>query len=86
MNLKKALTIATGLAILLAITVPSLAQSQSGGKHGRYTETVIKKLNLDEQQQALLTATDPEMFSTDFRGRAAMWEVQGGLVIADGAA
>ncbi len=37
-------------------------------------------------EQALLTATDPEMFSTDFRGRAAIWEVQGGLVIADGAA
>ena len=38
---------------------------------------------VDSVEQALLTATDPEMFSTDFRGRAAMWEVQGGLVIAD---
>jgi len=40
---------------------------------------------VDSVEQALLTATDPEMFSTDFRGRAAIWEVQGGLVIADGA-
>jgi DNA replication and repair protein RecF len=41
---------------------------------------------VDSVEQALLTATDPEMFSTDFRERAAIWEVQGGLVIAGGAA
>jgi DNA replication and repair protein RecF len=40
---------------------------------------------VDSVEQALLTATDPEMFSADFRERAAIWEVQGGLVIADGA-
>jgi len=41
---------------------------------------------VDSVEQALLTATDPEMFSADFRGRAAIWEVRGGLVIVDGAA
>jgi DNA replication and repair protein RecF len=31
-------------------------------------------------EQALLTATDPGMFSAEFRERAALWEVQGGIV------
>ena len=31
-------------------------------------------------EQALLTATDPEMFSAEFRERAALWEVRGGIV------
>jgi DNA replication and repair protein RecF len=35
---------------------------------------------VDSVEQALLTATDPEMFSPEFRQRAALWEVQGGLV------
>lgn len=61
MNLKKALTIVTGLALLLAVTTPSMAESQSGGKHGRYTEKIINKLNLDEQQQVLLTASREQM-------------------------
>jgi DNA replication and repair protein RecF len=34
-------------------------------------------------EQALLTATDLEMFSTDFRERAALWEVQAGIVKND---
>jgi DNA replication and repair protein RecF len=32
-------------------------------------------------EQALLTATDPEMFSEEFRQRAAIWEVRGGLIV-----
>jgi DNA replication and repair protein RecF len=35
---------------------------------------------VDSVEQALLTATDPEMFSAEFRERAATWEVQGGIV------
>jgi len=31
-------------------------------------------------EQALLTATDPEMFDAEFRERAALWEVHGGIV------
>jgi DNA replication and repair protein RecF len=31
-------------------------------------------------EQAILTATDPEMFSTDFLERAAVWRVKGGIV------
>lgn len=31
-------------------------------------------------EQALLTGTDPEMFSADFRARAAVWEVRAGVV------
>ena len=31
-------------------------------------------------EQALLTATDIEMFSTEFRAQAALWKVRGGLV------
>jgi len=38
---------------------------------------------VDGVEQALLTATDPQMFSADFRERAALWEVQGGIVQAD---
>lgn len=33
-------------------------------------------------EQALLTATDPDMFSADFRQQAAAWEVRSGLVVA----
>ena len=35
---------------------------------------------VDSVEQALLTATDPEMFSAEFRKRAAMMEVRGGIV------
>ena len=35
---------------------------------------------VDSVEQALLTATDPEMFSADFRQRAVLWEVRGGIV------
>ena len=35
---------------------------------------------VDSVEQSLLTATDPEMFSTEFRQRAALREVQGGIV------
>ena len=38
---------------------------------------------VDSVEQALLTATDPEMFSTEFRERAALWEVRGGIVRRD---
>ncbi|MGD2147893.1 MAG: hypothetical protein PVH41_14445, partial [Anaerolineae bacterium] len=31
-------------------------------------------------EQAILTATDLDMFSSDFLGRAAVWEVSGGIV------
>jgi len=31
-------------------------------------------------EQALLTATDPEMFSAEFRERATLWKVQGGII------
>ncbi len=35
---------------------------------------------VDSVEQGLLTATDLDMFSTGFRERAALWEVQGGMV------
>jgi DNA replication and repair protein RecF len=35
---------------------------------------------VDHVEQALLTATDLEMFSAEFRERAALWEVRGGIV------
>ncbi len=35
---------------------------------------------VDGVEQALLTATDPEMFSVEFRHRAVLWKVRGGLV------
>jgi DNA replication and repair protein RecF len=35
---------------------------------------------VDSVEQALLTATDPGMFSAEFRERAALWEVRGGIV------
>ena len=35
---------------------------------------------VDSVEQALLTATDLEMFSQEFRQQAALWEVQGGVV------
>jgi len=35
---------------------------------------------VDSVEQALLTATDPETFSPEFRQQAALWEVRGGLV------
>ena len=37
---------------------------------------------VDGVEQALLTATDPGMFSTDFRARAAVWEVSSGVVVS----
>jgi recombinational DNA repair ATPase RecF len=36
---------------------------------------------VDSVEQALLTATDLEMFSAGFRERAVMMEVEGGIVI-----
>jgi DNA replication and repair protein RecF len=35
---------------------------------------------VNDVQQALLTATDPEMFSADFRRRATLWQVHGGII------
>ena len=35
---------------------------------------------VDGVEQALLTATDPAMFSSEFRARAAVWEVEAGVV------
>jgi DNA replication and repair protein RecF len=35
---------------------------------------------VDSVEQTLLTATDPEMFSVDFRQRAVLWEVQQGII------
>jgi len=35
---------------------------------------------VDRVEQALLTATDPEMFSAEFRQQAVLWEVRGGIV------
>jgi len=35
---------------------------------------------VDGVEQALLTATDVDMFSAEFRGRAALWKVRGGIV------
>jgi len=35
---------------------------------------------MEEVEQALLTATDLEMFSERFRKRAALWKVEGGIV------
>ena len=35
---------------------------------------------VDSVEQSLLTATDIEMFSAEFRERAALWEVRGGIV------
>ena len=35
---------------------------------------------VDAVEQGLLTATDIEMFSTDFRERAVLWAVEGGVV------
>ncbi|RLC99600.1 MAG: DNA replication and repair protein RecF [Chloroflexi bacterium] len=35
---------------------------------------------VDSVEQSLLTATDPDMFSAEFRERAALWKVQGGIV------
>jgi DNA replication and repair protein RecF len=35
---------------------------------------------VDSVEQGLLTATDPEMFSAEFRERATLWEVEGGMV------
>ena len=35
---------------------------------------------VDSVEQSLLTATDPRMFSLEFRERAALWEVRGGIV------
>jgi len=38
---------------------------------------------VDSVEQALLTATDPEMFDAAFRERATLWEVRGGIVQVD---
>ncbi len=35
---------------------------------------------VDSVEQAVLTATDVEMFSAEFRQRAALWHVEGGIV------
>ncbi|MBN1979189.1 MAG: DNA replication/repair protein RecF [Anaerolineae bacterium] len=35
---------------------------------------------VNDVEQALLTATDLDMFSADFREQAALWEVKGGIV------
>jgi DNA replication and repair protein RecF len=36
---------------------------------------------VDRESQTVLTATDPEMFSAEFRDRAVLWEVKDGLVL-----
>ena len=38
---------------------------------------------VDSVEQALLTATDPEMFSAEFRQRAVLWKVHKGIVRSD---
>jgi DNA replication and repair protein RecF len=38
---------------------------------------------VDDSDQAILTATDPAMFSADFRRRAVMWEIGAGVVAAE---
>jgi len=35
---------------------------------------------VDRVEQAILTATDPEMFSPEFRQRAALFRVEGGIL------
>jgi len=35
---------------------------------------------VESVEQALLTTTDPEMFGAEFRARATLWEVRGGLI------
>lgn len=35
---------------------------------------------VNDVQQALLTATDPEMFSAEFRQQAKLWQVRGGII------
>ena len=39
---------------------------------------------IEAVEQAVLTATDLDMFSREFRERAALWEVEGGLVRSTG--
>jgi DNA replication and repair protein RecF len=36
--------------------------------------------HVDDVEQAILTATDPQMFSASFLERAETWEIKGGLV------
>ncbi len=38
---------------------------------------------VDNVEQAMLTATDPDMFSSEFLEQAALWKVQGGIVKSD---
>jgi len=38
---------------------------------------------VDSVEQALLTATDPDMFSARFRERATLWEIRGGVCITN---
>ena len=61
MNIVKSLAIVTGFAAMLAMTSTSLAQSSGGSNHGRYQEKIIEKLNLDENQQALLNTSREQM-------------------------
>ena len=41
--------------------------------------------HVDDVEQAVLTATDPQMFSASFLDHAVTWKVEGGLVHAGGA-
>jgi Spy/CpxP family protein refolding chaperone len=53
----KSLTLATGLVTSLILSSGVLADCHGGGKSGRHAERVVKELQLDEQQQALFTAS-----------------------------
>jgi Spy/CpxP family protein refolding chaperone len=61
MTLVKSIAIITGFTTLLALTPVSLAQNNAGVKHGRYQEKIIAKLNLNEHQQGLLSASREQM-------------------------
>jgi DNA replication and repair protein RecF len=44
------------------------------------TRRVYLLQQVNSVEQAILTATDPEMFSADFLERAAVWTVRGGII------
>ncbi|MCP4540804.1 MAG: DNA replication/repair protein RecF [Chloroflexi bacterium] len=77
---------------VLALKLAELAwmQKQTGETPVLLLDEVLAELDaarrryllaqVDSVEQGLLTATDPEMFSSEFRERATLWQVQGGVV------
>jgi DNA replication and repair protein RecF len=77
---------------VLALKLAELAwmQEQTGETPVLLLDEVLAELDtarrryllaqVDSVEQGLLTATDLEMFSAEFRERAALWQVQGGMV------